>query len=89
MEEIELRVAEIPITNQNDTGRGIIRMDSKHMHKLGLPSEGGPVQIKGSKISYAIADSSYPRDIGMSLVRMDGLIRGNCGAIVGEKVSVA
>ena len=82
-------MAEIPITNQNDTGRGIIRMDSKLMRDIGLPPEGGPVQITGSKTTYAVADTSYPRDVGLNLIRMDGLIRGNCGAIVGEKVKVS
>ncbi|MBR9681704.1 MAG: CDC48 family AAA ATPase, partial [Candidatus Altiarchaeota archaeon] len=84
-----LRVAEIPTTNQNDTGRGIVRLDSKLMKELGLPPEGGPVKLTGSKTTYAVADTSYPRDVGMNLIRMDGLLRGNCGAIVGEKVKIS
>jgi len=89
VEELELRVAEIPITNQNDMGRGIVRMDSKLMKELGLPPEGGPIRLTGSKTSYAVADLAYPSDIGRGIIRMDGLIRGNCGALIGEKVRVA
>jgi len=85
--EIELRVFEIPSTNQNDTGRGIVRIDTKSMRAIGV-SIGDAVEIVGSKKTYAIVDSAYPSDIGLGIIRMDGLIRRNAGATIGEKVRV-
>jgi transitional endoplasmic reticulum ATPase len=85
--EVELRVAEIPPTNQNDTGRGIVRMDSRSMRVIGV-APGDPVTVRGSKKTYAIVDTAYPSDIGLGIIRMDGMMRANSGAIVGERVSV-
>lgn len=86
--EIELRVAEIPPTNQNDTGRGIVRIDSRSMRVAGV-SPGDPVLIRGPKNTFAIVDTAYPSDIGLGIIRMDGLIRANSGAAIGERVRVA
>lgn len=83
--EIELRVAEIPPTNQNDTGRGIVRLDSRSMRVVGI-APGDPVLIRGPKATFAIVDNAYPSDIGLGIIRMDGLIRANSGAAIGERV---
>ena len=86
--EIDLRVAEIPHTNQNDTGRGIVRVDSRSMRVIGA-TPGDPIMIRGSKATYAIIDTAYPSDIGLGIIRMDGLMRANSGAIVGERVKLS
>ncbi len=86
--EIELRVAEIPPTNQNDTGRGIVRLDSRSMRVIGV-TPGDPVMIQGPKATFAVVDTAYPSDIGLGVVRMDGLIRANSGAAIGERVRVS
>lgn len=85
--EVDLRVAEIPPTNQNDTGRGLVRVDARSMKIVGA-SPGDPVMIRGSKTTYAIIDTAYPSDIGLGIIRMDGLMRANSGAIVGERIKL-
>ncbi|MBR9680953.1 MAG: CDC48 family AAA ATPase [Candidatus Altiarchaeota archaeon] len=85
---MDLRVNGIPSTNQNDTGRGIVRVDSRSMRVIGA-TPGDPVMIRGSKITYAIIDTAYPSDIGLGMIRMDGLMRANSGAIVGERIRLS
>ncbi|MBR9679531.1 MAG: CDC48 family AAA ATPase [Candidatus Altiarchaeota archaeon] len=85
---IELKVAGIPPTNQNDTGRGIVRLDSRSMRATGI-SPGDPIEIFGSKKTFAIVQTAYPSDVGLGVIRMDGRIRANAGVIVGEKIRVS
>jgi transitional endoplasmic reticulum ATPase len=85
--DIELRVAEIPPTNRVDVGRGIVRIDTRSMKTIGV-NPGDPVMITGSKKTFAIADNAYPSDVGLGMIRMDGLMRANSGAIVGERIKL-
>jgi len=75
------------LSDRNDAGRGIVRISSKNMKKLGI-SEGDVVEIEGKRKTVAIAVRSYPADINLDIIRMDGLIRRNCGRGVGESVIV-
>jgi len=83
--EIKLRVGEL--TERGDFGRGIIRIDARNMKKLGI-REGDVVEITGKKSTGAIAIRAYPADIGLNIVRMDGLVRRNCGTSIGEFVKL-
>lgn len=83
--EVKLRVGEL--TERGDYGRGIVRIDSRIMKKLGI-REGDVVEIEGHRITGAIAVRAYPADIGLDIIRMDGLMRRNCGASIGEYVKV-
>jgi len=85
MKEIMLKVGEL--TNRDEFGRGIVRIDSKTMNELGI-KEGDIVKLKGEKTTGAIAVRSYPADIGLNIVRMDGLTRRNAGIGVGETVKI-
>ena len=82
--EVKLKVAE---AIQDDVNKGIVRIDSQIMKKLGI-SQGSIVELIGERRTVAIAGRAFPADLGLSIVRMDGLIRRNSGASVGEKVAI-
>ena len=83
--EIRLKVGEL--TAREEAGRGIIRMDSGIMNKLGI-KEGDVVEIEGGKKTAGIAVRSYPADVGLNIVRMDGITRKNANSGVGEFVKI-
>ncbi|MEM5883211.1 MAG: hypothetical protein QXQ77_03150 [Candidatus Aenigmatarchaeota archaeon] len=83
--EVRLKVGEL--TAREEAGRGIVRLDSSAMQKLGV-KEGDVVEIEGKRKSAAIAVRAYPADVGLNLIRMDGITRRNCGAGVGDFVKV-
>lgn len=83
--EIEAKVGEL--TQREEFGRGIIRMDSVAMQKLGI-REGDIIELEGSRKTGAIAVRPYPSDAGLKIIRMDGLVRKNCGVGVGDNVKV-
>ncbi|MBD3155491.1 MAG: CDC48 family AAA ATPase [Candidatus Aenigmarchaeota archaeon] len=82
---ITLKVGEL--TQREEFGRGIVRMDSSSMQKIGV-KEGSVVEIQGSRKSGAIAVRAYPSDAGLKIIRMDGLMRRNVGSGVGDNVKV-
>lgn len=83
--EMKLRVGEL--TDRDDFGRGIARIDSKLMRQIGV-KEGDIIEIEGARKSGAVAIRAYPVDINMPLIRMDGLVRKNCGTGIGETVTI-
>ncbi|MEM5790711.1 MAG: AAA family ATPase [Candidatus Aenigmatarchaeota archaeon] len=83
--EVRLKVGEL--TAREEAGRGIVRIDSKIMQELGI-KEGDVVEIEGKRKTGAIAVRAYPADVGLNLIRMDGIMRRNCGAGVGEYVKI-
>jgi len=83
--EIELKVGEL--TQREEFGRGIVRIDYNVMQKIGV-KEGDVVEIEGQKKSGALAIRAYPSDVGLNIIRMDGLVRRNVDAGVGENVKV-
>ncbi len=84
-EIVTLSVGEL--TNRGESGRGIVRIDTSTMRKLGV-KEGDVVEIQGQKKSGAIAVRAYPADVGLNIIRMDGITRKNSGIGVGETVKV-
>lgn len=84
-EELKLKVGEL--TERGDFGRGIVRISAKDMKHIGI-SEGDIVELEGKRKTAAIAVRAYPVDIGLDIIRMDGLERRNCGSGVGESVKV-
>jgi transitional endoplasmic reticulum ATPase len=82
--EIRLKVAE---AIQDDVNKGIVRIDSQVMRKLGI-AQGSIVEIIGERRTVAIAGRAFPADLGLAIVRMDGLIRRNGGTSIGEKVVI-
>ena len=82
--EIKLKVAE---AQQDDVNKGIVRIDSQIMKALGI-QQGSIVEIEGSRKSVAIAGRAFPSDIGLAIIRMDGLTRKNAGTLIGEYTAI-
>ena len=82
--EIQLKVAE---AIQDDVNKGIVRIDSSYMTEAGLRS-GEIVEIEGERSTVAIVDRAYPGDIGLNIIRMDGIIRRNARTGIGEMVKI-
>ena len=83
--EIKLKIGEL--TGREDFGRGIARLDTKLMSKIGA-KEGDIIEVEGKRKTGAVAIRSYPADIGLNIVRVDGLVRKNADASIGEQVKV-
>ncbi|RLI32328.1 AAA family ATPase [Candidatus Bathyarchaeota archaeon] len=84
MAEIQLKVA---ASNQRDAGRGIVRIPSRFMNKLGVET-GDIVEIEGKKVTSAIVWPAYPEDSGLDIIRMDGVTRSNAKVSIGDTVTV-
>lgn len=84
MSDIKLKVAE---AIQDDVNKGIVRIDSGYMKQIQV-RPGDVVEILGTRKTVAIADRAYPGDIGLNIIRMDGLIRRNAKTGIGEVVTV-
>jgi len=82
--EVKLKVAE---AIQDDVNKGIVRLDSQIMKDIGI-QQGTIVEIEGNRKTVALAGRAYPSDIGLALIRMDGLTRKNAGAVIGEYITV-
>ncbi|MBW2971824.1 ATPase, partial [Candidatus Woesearchaeota archaeon] len=82
--EISLKVAE---AIQDDVNKGIVRVDSSLMHQIGVRS-GDIVEIEGERKTVGIVDRAYPGDIGLNIIRMDGILRRNAKTGIGEIVKV-
>ena len=61
---------------QDDVNKGILRIDSGFMKEINAKA-GDIVKIKGGKETVGIVDRAYPGDIGLNIIRMDGLMRRN------------
>jgi transitional endoplasmic reticulum ATPase len=71
-----------------DQGRGIVRLNSDVRNHLEIRS-GDYVLLKGAKETVAVAWPSLKEDEVLDMIRMDGLIRNNAGARLGEMVEVS
>jgi len=84
MADIKLKVAE---AIQDDVNKGIVRVDSGFMREIDV-RPGDIVEIEGTRKTVAIADRAYPGDIGLNIIRMDGLSRKNAKTSIGELIAV-
>lgn len=84
MGELKLKVAEAV---QDDVNKGIVRIDSSFMKQMAI-RPGEILEIEGQRKSVAIADRAYPGDIGLNIIRMDGIIRRNTKSSIGEVVTI-
>ncbi|MBW2966794.1 AAA family ATPase, partial [Candidatus Woesearchaeota archaeon] len=82
--ELKLKVAE---AIQDDVDKGIVRIDSTLMKDLGIRG-GDIIEIKGERTTVAVVDRAYPGDIGLNIIRMDGIIRRNAKTGIGEFVNI-
>ena len=84
VESIQLKVVE---AIQDDVNKGIVRLDSSFMKALGV-QEGDYVSIEGNRTTVAVVSRALPGDIGLNIIRMDGLIRRNAKTSIGDFVLV-
>lgn len=82
--ELKLKVAE---AIQDDVNKGITRIDSSLMRQTGV-RPGDVIEIEGERKSVAIVDRAYPGDLGLNIIRMDGIIRRNAKTGIGEIVKI-
>ncbi len=84
MEEVVLTVAE---AIQADVGQGKARIDTKTRVELDL-SPGDLIEIEGKRVSAAVVWRVLSEDENRGIIRIDGLVRKNVGASLGDQVSV-
>ncbi|MFC1690653.1 CDC48 family AAA ATPase [Nanoarchaeota archaeon] len=82
--EISLKVAE---AIQDDVNKGIVRIDTSIMQNIDV-RPGDIVEITGERPTVAMVDRAYPGDIGLNIIRMDGVIRRNAKTGIGEIVKI-
>tara|TARA_Y100000310_G_scaffold246620_2_gene251962 strand:+ start:743 stop:3193 length:2451 start_codon:yes stop_codon:yes gene_type:complete len=82
--ELKLKVAE---AIQDDVHKGIVRIDTKFLAEINV-KPGDIVEIEGERKTVAIADRAYPGDIGLKIIRMDGIIRKNGKTGIGEVITI-
>jgi len=82
--EVQLRVAE---AKQRDVGRGKARIDAETMQALGVTA-GDIIEVRGKRMTAAVAWPAYPEDQGKGIIRMDGLIRRNANVAINEYVTL-
>jgi len=83
--QIQLKIVE---ALQDDAYKGVARLDSEMMRKLDI-QRGDVILIKGNRETVAIADRAYPADVGEGIIRIDGILRRNARAGIGDLVSVS
>jgi len=81
---VTLRVSE---ALTRDVGRGIVRLDPKDMNALGVQT-GETVQLVGKRATVAKALPAYAEDRGQGIVQMDGILRENAQAGLGDRVQI-
>lgn len=78
---------QITEARQDDVGRGIVRLPQEDIDAMDL-SIGDVVSIKKKKSTVAKVLPGFPEDHNDSCVRMDGILRTNAGASLGEDVEI-
>jgi transitional endoplasmic reticulum ATPase len=82
--DVTLRIED---PDPSHVGRNIVTLDRKTKELLGITS-GDIVEIEGTRKSAAVVWPARPEDEGKGIIRMDNLIRKNCGSALGERVTV-
>jgi transitional endoplasmic reticulum ATPase len=84
VKELQLRVAD---AKQRDVGHGKVRIDNKTAEQLGI-TPGDFVEIRGKKLTVAVAWPAYAEDQSQGMIRMDGLIRRNASVALNDIVTI-
>lgn len=82
---VKLKVIE---SIQDDVNKGLVRIDNSYMKQIGI-REDDYVQVKGQRATVAIASRALPGDIGLPIIRMDGVLRRNAKAGIGELAEIS
>ncbi len=84
MDEITLTIAK---AYPNDSGRGIARLDPHTMLVLQL-TPGDIIELEGKRTTSAKVWRADRIDWDQDIIRIDGFIRQNCGAGIGDHVKI-
>ncbi|MGN6499233.1 MAG: AAA family ATPase, partial [Tsuneonella sp.] len=87
VEERTVRL-QVAAARQEESGQGIARLPRSAFQALGV-TEGDVLQITGKRTTAAIAMPAYEEDQALSVIRLDGLQRGNAEVGSGEHVKVS
>jgi transitional endoplasmic reticulum ATPase len=85
-EGVTLKVARAH--HQSEVGLGRARVDTQTRKALNV-DVGEIIEIVGKKRTAAKVFRAAHEDEGQSVIRIDGMIRGNAGVSIGEKVVVS
>ena len=78
---------EIQDASDSDRGKGIARLDTDSMKRLGIPS-GGIIEIQGQRKTYAKCLQSQKTNPALGVLDIDGLIRSNGGIDIGSMIYI-
>lgn len=83
------KIAKLKVTEavQDDVNKGIVRIDNTYMQAIGV-RPGDIIEVSGERTTLAFVERAYPGDIGLEIIRMDGLIRRNAKTGLGEIVTI-
>ncbi|HEX6926432.1 MAG TPA: CDC48 family AAA ATPase [Longimicrobiaceae bacterium] len=89
MAESEERVVRLQVagTKPEDAGKGVARLGRRAFETLGI-QEGEIIAIQGKRLTAAIGLNPYPEDVGVEVIRLDGLQRANADVTMGDMVEV-
>ena len=74
-------------TKPEDAGKGVARLSQSAFEALGM-EEGGIIAIQGKRLTAALGLKPYPEDVGVEMIRLDGLQRANADVTMGDQVEV-
>src|SRR5688572_24111773 len=87
LERTSARKVQVANLAPADSGRGFARLPGRLMQELGL-KEGDVIEIVGKRSTPARALRPYAEDVGVDIVRLDGLQRANAGVGAGDFVEI-
>ncbi|HET8654920.1 MAG TPA: CDC48 family AAA ATPase [Longimicrobiaceae bacterium] len=90
MAENESRMVRLQVagTKPEDAGKGVARLSQRAFEALGI-AEGEVISVQGKRQTAAMALSPYPEDVGVDIIRLDGLQRANADVGMGDQVEVS
>src|SRR5690606_21314439 len=74
-------------TKPEDVGKGVALLGRGALERLGI-TEGDVVEITGKRTTAVIAPALFTEDVGLELIRLDGLQRANADVGMGDHVEV-
>ena len=73
---------------REDVGRGIVRLDPDALKAIGA-APGDVVQLEARGKTVAKAMPTFREQRGQQAIQLDGIVRANAGAALGQKIAVA
>ena len=78
---------QVAAARQEESGQGIARLSRESLSAIGA-MEGDVLEITGKSVTVARAVLAFPEDEGLTVIRLDGLQRGNAEVGSGDHVHV-